>query len=117
MSVSELQRCQTFNAVWPNALMNEVMYQVAMGSKINDIEDQWRSNLCDVIMPGSSRRFFKEDCDIFTSIRNLQKFTETLTRRHLIKVDCSLAQFNSSKLRDKEFSIIVPSFFTTLQNE
>ena len=35
--------------------------------------------------------------------------------RYLIEVDCSLGQFESAKLKDKEFTIKAPNFFTTLQ--
>ena len=37
--------------------------------------------------------------------------------RYLIEVDCSLGQFKSAKLKDKEYIINAPSFYTTLQKK
>ena len=38
-----------------------------------------------------------------------------VNHRHLIEVDCSSSHFKSAKLKDKEFTINAPSFYTTLQ--
>ena len=37
--------------------------------------------------------------------------------RYLIEVDCSLGQFKSAKLKDKEYTKNAPIFFTTLQKK
>ena len=35
--------------------------------------------------------------------------------RYLIEVDCSSGQFKSAKLKDKEYTLNAPSFYTTTQ--
>ena len=37
--------------------------------------------------------------------------------RNLTEVDCSLGQFKSAKLKDKEFTVNSPNFYTTLKKE
>ena len=41
----------------------------------------------------------------------------TSNQRYLIEVDCSLGQFKSAKLKDKEYTINAPSSYTLLQKK
>ena len=40
-----------------------------------------------------------------------------LAQRYLREVDCSLGQFKSAKLKDKNNTINAPTFFKTLQKK
>ena len=42
---------------------------------------------------------------------------KTNHHRYLIEVDCSSCQFKSAKLKNKEYTINAPTFFTTLQKK
>ena len=53
---------------------------------------------------------------------DIQKFIEQsffvrFNHRYLIEVDCSKGQFKPSILKDKEYTISAPSFYTTLQQK
>ena len=40
-----------------------------------------------------------------------------LSHRYLIEVDCSSGQFKSAKLKDKEYTLYAPNFYTRLQKK
>ena len=48
----------------------------------------------------------------------LKKLTQSgVGHKYIIEVDCSWDQFKSYKLKDKEYSINAPIFFTSLQKK
>ena len=76
----------------------------------------WQSHTRHVKIKIKTNSFARKKKKTTILINFFLKYFDAHAHRYLIEVDSSLGRCKSAKLRDK-FSIIVPSFFTTFQNE